>query len=147
MKNKNTIHLVTNVIKKNGSIDLPAQGASMFPLIQTDDLCRFNSCDPSFLKKGDIVLFQLSDEKLVAHRFYKSIFIDHQMYYLFKGDSNLGFDELIVKEQILGKLALILKKQKKIKARSLLVYIWGEMITSIPMISVLLHRYIILKNR
>lgn len=136
------ILLITKVMKKEGRMNLPAQGTSMFPVIQKGDICTFVQYEPAKLKKGDIVLFRGSSEKLIAHRFYNSLYINNQLHYLFKGDTNLGFDEPITKECIIGKLTCVQKSNKKIRMEDILIFIWGRMILSLPILSNLLRKYI-----
>lgn len=139
---KETARLVQSVVKRSGSIELPAQGDSMFPLIQEGDTCRFRSCLPSSLKKGDIVLFCSSDEKLVAHRLSHTMSLNQQIRFFFKGDTNLGFDEPVSQNQIIGKLVFIQKENMKVRANNPLAYMWGKLIFLIPGLSGLLRSYL-----
>ena len=105
--NQEIVALIKSTINKKGWIDLPAIGKSMFPYIHEGDICRFIDKKPNFLKTGEIVLFYNKNGQLVAHRLHKT-FINHgEQSFLFKGDSNLGFDELVSESQIIGKLEYI----------------------------------------
>jgi signal peptidase len=140
--NKEESRLVSKVLKKYRLIDLPAQGTSMFPLIKEGDICTFRSCDPSKLKKGDIVLFFSSESKLVAHRFYQSKRIDNEQLFLFKGDSNIKEDHPITREHIIGKLAFIKRKRKKISITQFQYEIWSKAILLFPIISYWLRSFL-----
>ncbi len=142
-----TIRLFKSVIGKSKYLNLPADGTSMFPLIQEGDVCRFCECDPLQLKKGDIVLFCTSTGQLIAHRFYESKVVDHETLYFFKGDTNLGIDQPVVQEQIIGKLLYIQKETTILYASHLLVSIWGNFIIHFPITSGILRRYINHKYR
>lgn len=137
-----TIDLFKKVIKKNGYIDLPAQGNSMFPIIQKADICRFISCSPLHFKKGDIILFHSQNGQLIAHRFCESKLIDGIEHYFFKGDSNLGFDQPIVEEQVIGKLIFIQKRHSNINMEDFRVSLWSKLILSFPSLSGLLRKYL-----
>lgn len=139
---KETILLITNAIKKAGWIELPAKGNSMFPFIQEGDICRFILCEPSALRKGDIILFSSPTGQLIAHRLYRTLTNNNQIYYLFKGDSNLGFDELIRKEQIIGKLTCVQKRKANIYSGNLIASSYGRLILSFPILSHLLRIYV-----
>ena len=107
---KETIKLLKITLKRDGFIQLPALGDSMFPLIRQDDLCQFAVCEPARLKKGEVVLFYSRTGQLVAHRFYHKKDIEGIPYFVFKGDTNLGFDFPIQANQIVGKLTIIDKQ-------------------------------------
>lgn len=138
-----TVFLISKKIEKIGWIDLPAIGNSMFPFIRKDDICRFVACKPDDLKKGDIVLFYTSTGQLVAHRFYKTIIHNKEEQYLFKGDTNVRFDEPICTEQIIGELAVIQKKRVIIDKNSRIVRIWNWIIC-VPITSRLLRKYLVI---
>lgn len=135
---QDTLTLFKHVIKKEGWIELPSSGNSMFPIIKEGNICRFSSCTPGAIKKGDIILFYTLQGQLIAHRFYKT---DRTLYY-FKGDTNLGFDEPIESRQILGRLEAIYKKSRKVLPETLIPTLWGKIILSFPYISSILQRYL-----
>jgi signal peptidase len=145
--NEVSLHLIANVINKNGFIDIPAEGTSMFPFIRKGDVCRFVSCEASTLKKGDVVLFRTSSGRLIAHRYYKAITDGNQTRYVFKGDTNLGFDEAVDREQIMGKLVSIQKDKRTLHAAHLVANLWGAIILSLPVFSQLLRGYLNRKER
>jgi signal peptidase I len=140
--NQVTIDVVRRVVNKKGSIILPAQGKSMFPFIQQGDICHFEGCDPITFKKGDIILFTMGFNRLVAHRFIKKISKDNQTYYLFKGDTNLLFDEPITQDHIIGKMTMIERKNKAVYLENMWNSIWSLLIINLPMMSKLLHKFI-----
>jgi signal peptidase len=143
---KESIYLIQKTIKKAGWIDLPAHGYSMFPFIRKGDICRFIVCEPSKLKKGDVVLFQSSKGQLVAHRFYQVASVNNEKRYLFKGDTNLGLDEPICSEQMIGKLDKIRRNRLTFRVRGVAAFVWGKLILSFPSLSGLLRKYVDRKN-
>ena len=139
--------VLTKVLKKFGIIDLPAKGTSMYPFIIEGDICSFTVCKPTELKKGDICLFILGNGKLVAHRYYKIKQSNKKQCLLFKGDTNLSYDEPILGEQVLGRLTRI-KRGNKIKdITSLYATVWKRLILSIPFISYSLRLYLNKKEK
>ncbi len=136
------IHLISKVMKKHECIDLPAKGTSMFPFIREGDVCTFITCSPMTLEKGDIVLFHTVHGQLVTHRFYYRKRIGQSDYFMFKGDSNLGFDEPITEEQVIGKLIYIKKNGRRISANSWISVLWSKAVLSVPYISSWLRKYI-----
>ncbi|NOU97311.1 signal peptidase I [Paenibacillus sp. LMG 31456] len=143
---KEVIQLLTYTITKYGSIELPAEGNSMFPFIHKGDLCKFIPFDDLQLKKGDIFLFHTPTGQLIAHRYYQLKPINNQLYYIFKGDTNLGFDEPVNKEQILGKLIHIRKNKAQIFVTDPQAYVWGKLILTFPVVSGLLRKYLSFKE-
>ncbi|WP_025028645.1 signal peptidase I [Caldalkalibacillus mannanilyticus] len=141
------ITLIQKTIQKNGSIDLPSSGFSMYPFIQKNDICTFVECTPSTLKQGDIVLFYCSEKKLTAHRFKEAVTIHNMPIYIFKGDTNLLPDDPVTENQLLGKLVQIKRKQKKILMTDLSSRIWSKIIFSFPILSRILKRVIKKKIR
>ncbi|WKB35476.1 hypothetical protein QS257_18385 [Terrilactibacillus sp. S3-3] len=73
-----TAWLIQRTVEKNGRIELPAHGQSMYPFIRKDDLCTFAACPASSLKQGDIALYIAKNGRLIAHRFIRPIFQVHQ---------------------------------------------------------------------
>jgi signal peptidase len=138
---RETLPFLTEVMKKHGSIDLPAEGNSMFPFIQAGDICRFVSCDPLTLKKGDIVLFQTAAGHFVAHRLHRILSAGDQPRYICKGDTNLGTDEPVGQDRILGKLDAI-QTNKAIRKYELVAHVWSKMILTFPLLTPLLRTYL-----
>ena len=119
----------------------------MFPLIQEGDVCRFCECDPLQLKKGEVALFYTDTGQLIAHRFYERKVIDGETFYFFKGDTNLGIDQPVTQEQIIGKLLYIQKRKSIVYASNFIVSIWRNFIIHFPITSSILRKYINHKYR
>jgi signal peptidase I len=137
-----TFKLLKSAIHKDGWINLPAYGNSMFPYIQQGDLCRFTPCDPALIKKGDVILFYSETGQLIAHRFVQKKTINNKQLFLFKGDTNLGFDQPIEEENILGRLISIEKQTIKITSNHISARLWGKLILMVPALSGILRKLI-----
>ncbi|MHA7139530.1 signal peptidase I [Rossellomorea arthrocnemi] len=142
LANQEAVHLISNVMKKHKWIDLPAQGTSMFPYIKDGDVCTFVTCAPSDLEKGDTALYHTVQGKLVTHRFVKQQTINEDKFYMFKGDTNLGLDEPIGDQQIIGKLIYIKRRNRKVSAGSVSSILWSKAILSFPYLSQWLRSYL-----
>lgn len=132
------IAIVREVLRKRGWIDLPSHGTSMYPLIKEGDICRFSSCNPSELKKMDIILFSTPSKGFVAHRLIRI----NNTRYICKGDGNLGFDPPLDQSHILGKLLSIKRGNKNIYLDNFSLKIWGQLIQAVPFISPLIRLYL-----
>ncbi|BFT75294.1 signal peptidase I [Paenibacillus sp. P36] len=139
---KESIQLLTRVLAKNGWIELPARGTSMYPFIKKGDICRFSVTTTESIKKGDVLLFRTLGGNLVAHRFCRMVTRNKQLYYLCKGDTNLKHDEAIGLDQLIGKLTWIERKRRIIHTTDLYAHVWGRIILTFPMIALLLRFYL-----
>ena len=137
-----TFHLLKEAINTEGWLNLPAYGNSMFPYIKQGDLCRFTPCDPALINRGDVILFFSGNGQLIAHRFVQKKIINTKQLFLFKGDTNLGFDQPIEEEKILGKLISIEKQNFKIASNHFSARFWGKLILMVPVLSVILRKLI-----
>lgn len=137
-----TACLIKEVIRKQGWVELPAEGTSMYPLIKQGNICRFVPCEAMKLKKGEIILFHTLSGSLVAHRLLSVESINEQVTYLLKGDTNFGLDEPVGQEQLIGKLTSINKGKYRIKLPSLSVHVWSKMILLFPILTVFLRAYL-----
>ena len=112
-----TFTLLKKAIYRDGWLELPASGNSMFPYIQKGNLCRFVPCKASLFKRGDVILYYSQTGQLIAHRFVENTTVKDQSLFLLKGDTNLGFDQPIEEHWVLGKMVSVQKKQVKISAK------------------------------
>jgi signal peptidase I len=133
-----TIHFLKVAIEKDGFLELPAHGNSMFPLIQRGDVCKFVPCSPGSLVKGDIILFHTDQGQLITHRFIRT----EEYRFLFKGDTNLGYDLPATSEQIIGKLISIKKNRHNLSMHSSSAELWAKLITTLPVLSGILRKYL-----
>lgn len=143
---RETILFLKLAVEKDGYLELPAHGNSMFPLIQRGDVCKFIPCRPDSLEKGDIVLFHTDQGQLIAHRFlHRKMTQDCHQYFL-KGDTNLGCDIPVKEGQLIGKLSSIKKKERELTIEQLSAKLWGNLILSLPFLSGMLRKYLNWKN-
>lgn len=134
--------MVEHVIRKHRWIELPAKGTSMYPYIREGDACTFETCSPSDLEKGDVILFYNVQGQLIAHRFIKTMMIAGEKYLMCKGDTNLGFDEPILPQQVIGKLMYIKRGDNKSSTSTWGSVVWGEAILRFPSLAQMLRMYI-----
>ncbi|WP_261302592.1 signal peptidase I [Paenibacillus andongensis] len=139
---KEFVQMVSHVMEKRGWIELPAEGTSMYPFIKKGDICRFVLAEAGNLRKGDIILFRTSHGSLVAHRFCRTLTRNLQLHFLCKGDTNLAHDEVIRMDQMIGKMSWIERNGRIIKVTDPAYYVWGQLILTFPLISLLLRVYL-----
>ena len=96
------------VLEKDGELIFTNVGYSMYPLIkQREDILRIVKTDT--FKKGDIILYKSNVDHYVLHRILKI----KKDKIVAAGDHNYRKDQPITKEQVLGKLVSIKKKDGK----------------------------------
>ena len=94
-----------DVIEKDGELYFTNVGYSMYPLIkEREDVLHIVKCNE--FKKGDIILFKSNIDHYVLHRILKI----KKDQIITAGDYNYFKDQPITKEQVLGKLIDIKKK-------------------------------------
>jgi signal peptidase I len=142
-----TFKLLKSLIYKDGWLNLPAYGNSMFPYIQQGDLCRFTPCAPALINKGDVILYFSENGQLIAHRFVQKKTIKSKQWFVFKGDTNLGFDQPVEEEKILGRLISIEKRIFNISCNHISARLWGKLILMIPVLPGILRKLINRKNK
>ncbi|MDD9266542.1 signal peptidase I [Paenibacillus sp. GCM10023248] len=141
---KESIQLIARVIRKQGWIELPARGTSMYPWIKKGDVCRFVDAEAANIRKGDILLYHTPYGSMVAHRFCRleTGKQDREHRYVCKGDSNLAADEPITRDQLLGKMVWTERNGRIIPATGLVAAIWGRTILAVPLFSLFVRMYL-----
>ena len=98
-----------DVLNKDNELFFTNVGYSMYPLIrEREDILHIVKTDE--FKKGDILLYKSNVDHYVLHRLLKI----KKDKYILAGDYNYFKDQPITKEQILGKLITIKKKDGKL---------------------------------
>lgn len=137
--------LVQRRLQRDGSVEIPSSGFSMFPLIRTGDLCRFVPVRGNALKPGAVVLFADREGRLIGHRLLRIEQDAGEPRYILKGDANLLPDEVVEAGRLLGVLASITRyagngKPHTAPADNLSRKLWGAVVRRVPGISALLRR-------
>ncbi len=97
---KKAIELIRK--KNNGkTIKVKTKGKSMYPLVPEKAVIEVEISDKK-LNQGDIIMYYLKNRFLI-HRIIK----EKEGKLIVKGDNNFGFDPLLEKEMILGKVTKI----------------------------------------
>ena len=98
-----------DVLNKDGELYFTNVGYSMYPLIkEREDILHI--VQSNTYKKGDIILFKSKEDHYVLHRILKI----KKDKFITAGDYNYFKDQPIIKEQILGLLISIKKKDGKV---------------------------------
>lgn len=100
------IELLEEALKKGNKVTFSAQGDSMLPLIRTGDPLHVIPCQPTQIKKGDIVVLK-RPQGILIHRVHR--IEGHSdstcLQLITKGDALTGFDRAAEKRALIGKVA------------------------------------------
>ena len=97
------------VLEKEGELFFTNVGYSMYPLIrEREDILHIVKTDD--YKRGDIILYKSNVDHYVLHRILRI----KKDKIILAGDYNYFKDQPIAKEQVLGKLLTIKKKDGKV---------------------------------
>jgi signal peptidase len=105
-KSDEVISLLRHSLKSRGYLELPASGTSMFPYIRSGKVCTFLPYEGE-VKRGATILYTSASGQLIAHRLHRTIRVGGELRFLCKGDSNIGYDNWIGMEQIIGVLSTV----------------------------------------
>jgi hypothetical protein len=110
---KERIHTFQALMEKNGQVNLPASGYSMYPYIIPGDICEFRPINGK-LKEGQIGLV-VSDEGIVySHRLHQISRMGSVIKYFFRGDANRTYYISVYRSQIIGVLTELNRNGKRI---------------------------------
>lgn len=146
LANQETLKLIQDVLRKKGFIDIPSYGRSMEPYIKKGDLCRFVPFNPLSIRKGDVVLYIAASGQLIGHRVKEILQTNKGNVFRLKGDTNLGFDEEVGREQFIGQLLLIQRGDKVLEPSDFSLRCWTRMVLTFPRLSVMLNKRVMKKR-
>ncbi len=137
-----TASSIKYILNQKGWIEIPASGASMYPIIRDGDICRFEKIREVAFTNRDILLFHSSNGQLVGHRFSHHYTHNGVTYYIFKGDTNYTTDSPITSNELIGRLTLIKKKLIPIRSDGWLASLWTCLISQFPLLPVYCKRFL-----
>ncbi|WP_440603800.1 S24/S26 family peptidase [Bacillus sp. GB_SG_008] len=135
------------LLQKQGWVDIPSSGVSMYPLIKEGDICRFIPLGSKEVKKGEVLLFVSNQGQLIGHRYYDNFVEKGVLYYVCKGDTNISVDSPIKKSQLIGKLVFIKKKKFQLNSQGFIAQLWGGIVLTFPSLPRGCKKYLDLRTR
>ncbi|MFD0771240.1 hypothetical protein ACFQZ1_21070 [Bacillus sp. CGMCC 1.60114] len=135
------------LLQKQGWVDIPSSGVSMYPLIKEGDICRFVPLGSKELRKGEVVLFVSNQGQLVGHRYYDNFVENGVLYYKCKGDTNVSVDSPVKKSQLIGKLVCIKKKKFQLNCDGFIARLWRCIVLTLPSLPRWCRKYLYLWTR
>jgi len=137
--------LVRTRLERDGKVDIPSSGISMFPLIRSGDVCTFAPIAGKRPKPGDILLFADREGRLIGHRLLRVEEGVSGPRFILKGDANRLPDEAVDADRILGVLQSITRvsaggRPRPADANSAPRRWWGFLVRHMPGLSAVLRR-------
>ena len=105
--------LAAEVLRSSGTLRLQVRGWSMLPSIWPGDTLLVEQVESSQMAEGEIILFR-RERRLFAHRIVRSDRSD----ILTRGDSMAAPDSPIDKDEVLGRVASIIRNGKRFQPRT-----------------------------
>ncbi len=120
---KDAYSLLAETVRMRGGVRLPAVGTSMVPAIQPGDVLTIQSVEPQKVSPGDIVVYK-RERMLVVHRIVRTCVSLSEQYLVTRGDRMLRNDAPVLADELLGRVACIERKNRRVNLRS--VSNWAE---------------------
>ena len=114
MKNADFMELSRGILTRGDSIRFKALGSSMFPLIQNGDLLTIRPFEVGDVKPGDVIFYETRGNNCVAHRVIRIDSRNDHLDLITKGDASPSSIETIQKEQVLGQVVKIHRRNRRI---------------------------------
>jgi len=119
-----------NELSRKGTLKIKVNGNSMWPFLKNGDIAVIKSVDFDKLSVGDIVFTDVGSNMLCHRIFYKQ---DNSI--VTKADTFIGFDPLVSKDALIGKVTAKEKNGKIYSLDGLLSYRIRFFISRISIIS------------
>lgn len=103
------ISVLEDVVAGGESVNFSPKGKSMLPTIR-ENIDSVIISPAQEIKKYDIVLYRRKNGKIVLHR----VVIAHKDYFVMCGDNQFQLEYPITREQVIGKISAIKRKDKLI---------------------------------
>lgn len=139
--------MIKGMMEKRGYAQIPSNGTSMFPLIKTGNICRFEPVHRDEIEAGDILLYVNEAGILVGHRFIRRIEANEEILYVCRGDSRRNEDPPLREDQILGKMVSIRKARVTFWMNSFTMIAWGKAVVHYPQLSASIDMYLRVKRK
>ncbi len=117
ISSKNAYPLLAESLRLNGSLRLPAVGTSMVPAIQPGDVLTIQPVNSNEIALGDLVVYA-REHALVVHRVVRMASGSGETRLVTRGDRLLRDDAPIFPADLLGRVAGIERKNRRVSMRA-----------------------------
>lgn len=109
--------LLAESLRLHGSLRLPAVGTSMVPTIQPGDMLTIQPLNSHEIALGDLVVYA-KEHTLVVHRVVRTACSSGETRLVTRGDRLLRDDAPILPADLLGRVARIERKNRRVNVRA-----------------------------
>jgi len=92
------------ITERGGSFSFQAHGSSMLPFIHDGDILAIEPANPNQLAVGDVVLYQSTPGRIIAHRIVRVLHQAGGRLLHVRGDAATGPAETVRSDQVLGRV-------------------------------------------
>lgn len=96
--------LAREILEKDSSLRFRARGSSMQPFIQDNDLLEVAALSGGEARLGDVVVFNLENERLLVHRVVRIHRKGNEHRLLLQGDAHLYPDGWVDPRRVFGRV-------------------------------------------
>ncbi|MGA9347302.1 MAG: S24/S26 family peptidase [Anaerolineae bacterium] len=139
--------LSEQILRSGHRLRFQARGKSMRPCIEDGDIIEVEPVGLSAVRLGDVVFFHIDEGVTRAHRVVRRLDRDGVLVLLTKGDSRLGFDDIVCAEHVLGRVVAVEREGRRIKLDSGLCRLAGFFFVTIAPFGLWIHKIRIRANR
>ena len=107
--------IAQEVLGRGRILRFKAKGESMSPSIRDGDILEITPVNGEEIRAGNIIFYHVGKKRMVAHRVTKRIIENDKLIFLTRGDSNIGEEEKVHPEQIMGRVKAIERKERRIR--------------------------------
>lgn len=131
---------IEKLLSEGKTVEVPITGFSMYPLLSSKrDRVVICPVKDMKVKRGDVVLFRRSGEKLVLHRLYNR----NEAGYFFAGDNEYKKEGPVAKAQLRGVMTAFVRNGRRysVKNPAYIVYfrLWMFLLPIRPFIAKTVH--------
>jgi signal peptidase I len=105
--------IIAAVLERRGRVSLRVQGASMLPWVRPGDIANIRRVSADTIRCGDVVLFRRKSQ-LFVHRIIEKRGARGAAQFRAKGDAHPTCDGMVEQQELLGRVARIYRRGRRI---------------------------------
>ena len=106
--------LASEILGDGHALMFRARGNSMQPSILEGDVLEVQVVGSDDIRRGDVLLCALQEDKIIAHRVIQTLHVDDQPQFLIKADARFTPDGILPFDQVLGRVVALQRKGRSI---------------------------------
>ena len=115
VKTADFIALSAVILEEGSSLRFEAHGSCMYPFIHDGDILTVQPARAETLRLGEIAFYRTRGDQLAAHRIIRLDAQEGRVWLTTRGDASLDGAELVVAEQVLGRVVDLQRGAKVVR--------------------------------